>query len=146
MVLKTMKLKDAVGTRLAHDITEIRPGEFKGPAFKRGHTVCEADLCHLQKLGKNHLYVLDLAEDEIHENEAAVILAAALAGDGVVWKDGPREGKLSLLAERDGLLLVNTAALAAFNLVDEVMCSTLHNHTLVKKGDLVAGTQHYLPQ
>ena len=141
MVLKTMKLKDAVGTRLAHDITEIRPGEFKGPAFKRGHTVCEADLCHLQKLGKNHLYVLDLAEDEIHENEAAVMLAAALAGDGVVWKDGPREGKLSLLAERDGLLLVNTAALAAFNLVDEVMCSTLHNHTLVEKGDLVAGTR-----
>ena len=141
MVLKTMKLKDAVGTRLAHDITEIRPGEFKGPAFKRGHTVCEADLCHLQKLGKNHLYVLDLAEDEIHENEAAVILAAALAGDGVVWKDDPREGKISLLAERDGLLVVNTAALAAFNLVEEVMCATLHSHTLVNRGDLVAGTR-----
>jgi len=140
-VLKTMKLKDAVGSQLVHDITEIRPGEFKGPAFKRGHTVCEADLCHLQRLGKNHLYVLDLAEDEIHENEAAVILAAALAGDGVVWKDGPREGKINLLAERDGLLVVNTAALAAFNMVDEVMCATLHNHTLVKKGDLVAGTR-----
>ena len=140
-MLKTMKLKDAVGSQLVHDITEIRPGEFKGPAFKRGHTVCEADLCHLQRLGKNHLYVLDLAEDEIHENEAAVILAAALAGDGVVWKDGPREGKINLLAERDGLLVVNTAALAAFNMVDEVMCATLHNHTLVKKGDLVAGTR-----
>ena len=140
-MLKTMKLKDAVGSQLVHDITEIRPGEFKGPAFKRGHTVCEADLCHLQRLGKNHLYVLDLAEDEIHENEAAVILAATLAGDGVVWKDGPREGKINLLAERDGLLVVNTAALAAFNMVDEVMCATLHNHTLVKKGDLVAGTR-----
>ena len=140
-MLKTLKLKDAVGSQLAHDITEIRPGEFKGPAFRRGHTVCEADLCHLQKLGKNNLYVLDLAEDEIHENEAAVILAAALAGDGVVWKDGPREGKIDLLAERDGLLVVDTAALAAFNMVDEVMCATLHNHTLVKKGDLVAGTR-----
>jgi molybdenum cofactor synthesis domain-containing protein len=140
-VIKTMKLKDAVGSQLAHDITEIRPGEFKGPAFKRGHTVCEADLCHLQRLGKNHLYVLDLDEDEIHENEAAVILAAALAGDGVTWKNGPREGKINLLAAKDGLLVVNTAALAAFNMVDEVMCATLHNHTLVKKGDQVAGTR-----
>jgi molybdopterin biosynthesis enzyme len=82
-----------------------------------------------------------LAEDEIHENEAAVILATALAGDGVTWKDGPREGKINLFAERDGLLVVHTAALAAFNLVDEVMCATLHNHTLVEKGDLVAGTR-----
>ena len=140
-MLKRTKLQEAVGSKLAHDITEIRPGEFKGPAFRRGHTVCEADLCHLQKLGKNHLYILDLAEDEIHENEAAVIMAAALAGDGVVWKDGPKEGKINLLADRDGLLSVNTASLAAFNMVDEVMCATLHNHTLVKEGDLVAGTR-----
>jgi len=140
-VLKKMRLQEAVGSKLAHDITEIRPGEFKGPAFRRGHTVCEADLCHLQRLGKNHLYVLDLADDEIHENEAAIILATALAGDGVTWKNSPREGKINLLAERHGLLVVNTAALAAFNMVDEVMCATLPNHTLVNKGDLVAGTR-----
>ena len=140
-MLKTIDLKDAVGSQLAHDITEIRPGEFKGPAFRRGHTVCEADLCHLQKLGKNQLYVFDLADDEIHEDEAAVILATALAGDGVFWENGPREGKINLLAERDGLLVVDTAALAAFNLVDEVICATLHSHTLVKRGDLVAGTR-----
>ncbi|MDH3558690.1 MAG: molybdopterin-binding protein, partial [Deltaproteobacteria bacterium] len=80
-------------------------------------------------------------DDEIHENEAAVILATALAGDGIVLKGGPREGKINLLAETDGLLSVNTASLAAFNMVDEVMCATLHNHTLVREGDLVAGTR-----
>jgi len=131
VVLKKIRLQEAIGSKLEHDITEIRPGEFKGPAFRRGHTVCEADLCHLQRLG----------HDEIHENEAAVILATALAGDGVTWKNGPREGKINLLAERDGLLVVNTAALAAFNMVDEVMCATLHNHTLVNRGDLLAGTR-----
>ena len=46
-----------------------------------------------------------------------------------------------MLAETDGLLSVNTASLAAFNMVDEVMCATLHNHTLVRKGDQVAGTR-----
>ena len=140
-MLKKIKLQDAVGTKLAHDITEIRPGEFKGPAFRKGHTVCNDDLCHLQKLGKNNLYVIDLAEDEIHENQAAAILANALAGEGIAWKDDPHEGKIKLVAEKDGLFKVDTSALAAFNMVDEVMCATLHNHILVKKGEQVAATR-----
>ncbi len=140
-MLKKIKLKEAVGSKLAHDITEIRPGEFKGPAFRKGHTVCEEDLCRLQRLGKNHLYVIDTGEDEIHENEAVAILAKALAGEGIVWKDEPQEGKINLHADRDGLVLVNTTALAAFNMVEEVMCATLHNHTPVKEGELVAATR-----
>ena len=140
-MLKKIKLKDAVGTKLAHDITEIRPGEFKGPAFQKGHTVCNEDICHLQKLGKNHLYLIDMEEDEIHENEAAAILANALSGKGIQWKDDPKEGKIKLLAEKDGLFTVNTTVLAAFNMIDEVMCATLHNHTIIKKGELVAATR-----
>jgi molybdenum cofactor synthesis domain-containing protein len=140
-MLKKIDLQDAVGTRLAHDITEIRPGEFKGPAFRKGHTVCEEDLCRLQKLGKNHLYVIDLAGDEVHENEAAAILAGALAGEGVCWENDPKEGKIGLAAAVDGLLRVDAAALAAFNMVDEVMCATLHSHTRVAKGMLVAATR-----
>jgi len=140
-VLKKINVEDAVGTRLAHDVTEIRPGEFKGPAFRKGHEVCNEEICHLQKLGKNHLYLIDLAEDEIHENEAASILAWGLAGGGIAWEDDPREGKIGLHAARDGLLSINTPALAAFNMIDEVMCATRHNHTLVKKGDQVAATR-----
>ncbi len=140
-MLKIIPLKEAVGSTLAHDITEIRPGVFKGAAFHKGHQVCDEDICRLQKLGKNHLYVIDLEEDEIHENEAAAILAKALAGENIVWKNEPREGKISLLAGIDGLLRVNSVTLAAFNMVDEVMCATLHNHTLVRKGELVAATR-----
>ena len=138
---KAIKLKDAVGTKLAHDITEVRPGEFKGPAFRKGHTVCDADICRLQRLGKNHLYVIDLEEDEIHENEAASILAGALAGEGIVWKDDPREGKIQMLAGHDGLLKVDANTLSDFNMVEEVMCASLHNNTIVKKGEQVAATR-----
>ncbi|MGD9972372.1 MAG: molybdopterin-binding protein [Desulfatirhabdiaceae bacterium] len=140
-MLTKIKVEDAVGTQLAHDITEIRPGEFKGPAFHKGHEVCHEDICHLQKLGKNHLYLIDLDADEIHENQAAAILAAGLAGPGIVWNNRPREGKIGLHADIDGLLQINAAALAAFNMIDEVMCATLHSHTLVKKGELVAATR-----
>ena len=140
-MIKTIKLEEAVGIELAHDITEIRPGEFKGPAFRQGHTVCEDDLCRLQRLGKNHLYVIDLEADEIHENEAAAILAGALAGENITWENNPREGRINLYAACDGLLQVEVQALAAFNLVDEVMCATLHRHTLVKQGERVAATR-----
>lgn len=140
-MLKKIDVKEAVGTKLAHDITEIRPGEFKGPAFRKGHTVCDEDICHLQKLGKNHLYLIDLKEDEVHENQAASMLAGGLAGEGVVWEDSPKEGKIGLHAALEGLLTVDTASLAAFNMVDEVMCATLHSHTLVKEGELVAATR-----
>jgi len=140
-VLKKIKLEDAVGVKLSHDITEIRPGQFKGPAFRQGHTVCDDDLCHLQKIGKNHLYLINLEDDEIHENQAAALLAGGLSGDGIVWEDAPKEGKIGLHAACDGLLKVDTASLAAFNMVDEVMCATRHSHTLVKKGDLVGATR-----
>lgn len=140
-MLKKIDVKKAVGTKLSHDITEIRPGEFKGPAFRKGHTVCDEDICHLQKLGKNHLYLIDLEEDEIHENQAASILARALAGEGIEWQDDPKEGKIGLHAALDGLLSVDTASLAAVNMVDEVMCATLHRYTLVEKGQLVAATR-----
>lgn len=140
-MLRKINVEDSIGTRLAHDITEIRPGEFKGPAFREGHEVCSEDICRLQRLGKNHLYLIDLEEGEIHENQAASILAAALAGPGISWEDEPREGKIGLHAAVDGLLKVDTAALAAFNLVDEVMCATLHGNTLVGRGELVAATR-----
>lgn len=140
-MIKKINIKDAVGISLAHDITEIRPGEFKGPAFRKGHEVCDEDICHLQKIGKNHLYLIDLEDDEIHENQAAALLASGLAGPGIVWENDPREGRIGLHAAMDGLLHVNTASLAAFNMIDEVMCATLHSHTLVKQGDLVAATR-----
>lgn len=140
-MIKTVKVEDSVGLKLAHDITEIRPGKFKGPAFRQGHTVCDEDVCRLQRLGKNQLYVIDLEEDEIHENEAAAILAGALAGEGITWENNPREGKIDLYAADNGLLKVDVPALTAFNLVDEVMCATLHNHLPVKKGEKVAATR-----
>jgi molybdenum cofactor synthesis domain-containing protein len=140
-VLKPIPVKEAIGTRLVQDVTEIRPGEFKGPAFRKGHLVCDSDICHLQKLGKNHLYLMDLEPDEIHENEAATILAQGLSGEGVTWENDPKEGKIELNAAQDGLLVVNTTALSSFNMVDEVMCATLHSHTLVKKDDKIGATR-----
>ncbi len=139
--LKKLTVKEAVGTVLAHDITEIRSGEFKGRAFKKGHIVRKEDVCHLQRLGKEHLFVLNIDDDEMHEDEAAFALATALMGDGVEIKGAPEEGKINIIAERDGLLKINIDALLAFNMLGDIMCATLHSNTLVKRGQSVAGTR-----
>ncbi len=138
---KIIPVNKAVGTVLAHDITEIVPGKFKGRAFKKGHVVKEEDICHLQRLGKENLFILEIKEDEMHENDAAYAIANALAGDGVKLNGEPHEGKINLVAKRDGLLKINREALFKFNMLGEVMCATVHSNSVVKKGQVVAGTR-----
>ena len=140
-MIQVVNVEEAVGHELAHDITEIRAGEFKGPAFHRGHTLTCRDLDHLRRLGKNHLYLLKPEADEMHEDDAAIAMANALCGDGVAWDQAPREGKISLKAARDGLLKVDVEVLEQFNTLGVVMCATRHNNSLVKKGDQVGATR-----
>lgn len=137
----TIPVTEAVGTVLAHDITEIRPGEFKGRAFKKGHVVRHEDIPHLQRLGKNRLFILRVNDDEMHENDAARSMAEALMGEGVRMAGEPNEGKINLVADRDGLLRIDRDALLQFNMLGEVMCATMHSNTLVKKDQLIAGTR-----
>ncbi len=134
-------LEEAVGFPLAHDITEIRPGEFKGAAFHKGHILNIEDLDHLRRIGKNHLYIIYPENNEMHEDAAAQLLAESLCGKGVGWHEAPREGKITLRAIHDGLLKVDVDALMQFNMFGEVMCATRHSNSLVKKGDIVAATR-----
>jgi len=134
-------LDEAVGKVLAHDITEIRPGQFKGPAFKKGHVVRAENLEHLRRLGKEHLFVLHLGADEYHEDEAAVKLADVLSGPGVVFDEQASEGKIALKAAYRGLLKVNVGALTEFNMVPHVTCSSRHSNQVVEEGDTIAATR-----
>jgi len=134
-------VEQAVGAVLAHDVTEIRKDEFKGAAFRKGHVIRPEDVCHLQRLGKERVFVLTIGPDEMHEDDAALVLAQALMGAGVAIKGSPREGKITLVAGRDGLLTIDREALLAFNMLGDVMCATLHTNTVVNKGREVAGTR-----
>jgi len=138
---KTIPVEQAIGMVLPHDITEIRTEEFKGRAFKKGHIIRAEDIERLKRLGKENIYVLELGPDDIHENEAAELMAGALAGAGTTVSGEPVEGKLNIVADHDGLLKVDVEALYRFNLLGEVMCATLHNNTPVKKGEQLAGTR-----
>jgi molybdenum cofactor synthesis domain-containing protein len=138
---ETIAVDEAVGMVLPHDITEIVKDTFKGRAFKKGHIIRQEDVEHLKRLGKEHIYVLHLGPEEIHENEAAQILATSLVGPGASLSKEPVEGKIAIHAEYDGILKINKEALYQFNMLGEVMCSTLHTNTPVKKGENIAATR-----
>jgi len=137
----TLPVEESVGTVLAHDITEIRPGQFKGPAFKKGHIIREEDVTHLRRIGKEHLYVLHLEPGEVHEDDAALRLATALAGKGVCFDPHPSEGKVHLKAAHRGLLKIDVEALTRINLISDISCSSRHTHTVVEEGDILAGVR-----
>jgi molybdenum cofactor synthesis domain-containing protein len=138
---KTIPVEQAVGTTIAHDMTQVIPGESKGPAFKKGHTVTASDLCRLMRMGKNNLYVLDLENGQVHEDDAVLELASALSGPGVVFSGAPSEGKLELRAAYPGLFKVNIDALTQFNLCQDVMCASIHNNTCVEMNQALAATR-----
>ena len=134
-------VKDAIGMVLGHDITEIRKGEFKGSAFRKGHIIREEDIEHLRSLGKEHIFALEMSADDLHEDDAAYRIAKALCGKGVSMQGAPSEGKINLIAEHGGLLKVNAERLCEFNMLGEVMCATLHSNSVVMEGQVIAGTR-----
>jgi len=136
--LNTVKTEDAVGMILGHDITEIVPGEFKGAAFKKGHLITENDIEHLLRIGKENLFVLELGEDELHENDAALRLGTLFAGPGIYFSE-PSEGKVSFKAEYKGLLKINRDLVDQVNDTEDICLATIHGDICVDKDELLGG-------
>lgn len=136
--LKVVATQEAVGLMLAHDLTRILPGEWKGPAFRRGHVVRPEDMSLLLSMGKEHLYVWEPLPGMIHEEEAAQRLAQAGVGEGIAWGP-PAEGKVALKAAQQGLLRVDVPRLEQVNGIGDITIATLRDRTVVEVGTVLAG-------
>lgn len=140
MTIKRVKVEDAVGMVLAHDMTKIVPGQYKGPAFKKGHIVTQEDIPLLKDIGKEHINLIELTSDQLHENQAIERMSKAIMGS-LVYATEPQEGRINIKAGADGLLKVNERAVTAINMVENAVVSTLHSNTVVKKGTILAGVK-----
>jgi len=138
--MQKISVHEAVGATLAHDITKIVPGEFKGVAFKKGHQIRAEDIPLLLNLGKEHVFVWRDEPGMVHENEAARRIAQACAGEGVFLTEAS-EGKINLVARERSLLRVNVGALLSINSVPEVILATRHNNQVVEATSILAGTR-----
>jgi hypothetical protein len=138
--MRKVKAQEAIGMVLGHDVTRIIPGKFKGAVFKKGRIIHEDDIPLLLDAGNDYIYVLELREGELHEDEAGMRLAQAVAGPGIAWVP-PEEGKVSLRARYKGLLRIDVSLLTRINSMEEIIVSTLHDHTPCQEGMTVAATR-----
>lgn len=138
--MKKVDIRDAVGMVLAHDVTKIVPGKFKGPAFRKGHQITERDIDKLHDLGTEHIWVLDITEGQLHENEAGIRLGKALAGENVRWQ-GPVESKVEFFAEVDGITKIDKKAVNRVNQLNDVILATVHDETICCQGEILAGSR-----
>ncbi|NLI92089.1 MAG: molybdopterin-binding protein [Peptococcaceae bacterium] len=132
-----IRVQDAVGMKLCHDITKVIPGQFKGIAFRRGHVIRQEDVEELLNIGKEHIYIWEENAGEIHEDEAAIRIAKAVMGKNLSYEQ-PREGKTVLKSTVKGLFKVNRDMLRAINSIDKVTVSSRpDNYTVVQEDKLV---------
>lgn len=139
-MLKKVSVEDAVGMVVAHDMTRIVPGRQKGVAFKKGHIITKEDIPALLRIGKAHIYTMDLEASQIHEDEAALCIAQAVCGSNLEWSQ-PSEGKSSISCCVDGVFKVNVDALREINKIPDTMLATIKSNTPCTKNQIVAGTR-----
>lgn len=142
--LELLPLEHAVGCRTLHDMTMVIPEISKGPAFDKGQVIGAGDLCRLQQMGRQHLYVMEknrIGPEWVHEDDAALGFAREMAGKGVTFSEQPKEGKINLLAAQDGLLVVDELRLERFNLVQGVMCACRQNFSVLIRDRIFGGTR-----
>ena len=139
-MIRKVKVEEAVGMSLAHDLTKVVPGGFKGPAFKRGHIITKDDIPELLNIGKENVFVLELVEGQVHEEEAAIRIAKAVMGQCLAHSL-PSEGRVNLKTTSPGLIKINVPALDEINLLGDIIIATVHNNTVCKEGMTVTGTR-----
>jgi len=131
---------DAVGLRLAHDLTQILPGKFKGSLFKKGHIITEEDIPKLLDIGKAHIYVLEMAETDLHEDDAALEMARVLC-DETLFLTEPHEGKVNLKAKFKGVARIDEALIYEINLLGDIALATITTNRVVEADQLIAATR-----
>lgn len=136
--MKLIRTEEAVGHVLCHDMTQIIPGVYKDARFRKGHIVAEEDIPVLLAMGKENLYVWEKTEGMLHEDEAALRLRDLCISEHMHCTE-VKEGKVELIADKDGLFEVDMERLCAVNGIDELMIATRHTNTAVHPGDKLAG-------
>lgn len=135
--MKKVRVEDAVGLTLCHDITAVKDG-FKGAAFKRGQVITEADVPKLLDIGKRTIFIWEQAAGEIHEEDAAKRLAAMAPVEGAHYTD-VSEGKVLLVSDVYGQFRVDTELLREINSIGDITISTIADHFPVSPGTRLAG-------
>ncbi|MEE8499441.1 MAG: molybdopterin-binding protein, partial [Kiloniellales bacterium] len=132
MIFGDTPLAEAEGAILAHS---VRLGPV---SFKKGRVLSAEDVAALKKAGVTGVVAARLAAGDVHEDQAAGAIAAAILGPGLSASTA-FTGRANLIVETRGVLVVDRARLDALNRIDEsVTVATLTPFDLVEARQMAA--------
>jgi hypothetical protein len=124
-----------VGGVLARDLT------VGGRRWSKGRRLTADDLAALAATDPGSPLTIIVAEPgELHEDDAAIRLAKAVAGPNLEVR-GPNQSRLDLVASAAGVVNVAVAELERLNRLDPLEVFTVFDGQIVEKGDLVASVK-----
>ena len=123
------------GSILARDLA------IGGTRWAKGRRLTPDDLLALTAADPGDPVTVLIAEGgELHEDDAALRLAAAVAGPGLTVR-GPVQSRVDLLAEAHGVANVRIADLERVNRIDPLEVFTVFDGQTVAAGELVASVK-----
>jgi hypothetical protein len=125
------------GRILSQDFLGI--GEYGRVRLGKGR-ILTADDAPALRTSSRELHLLELQPGDVHEDEASLRLAAAIAGEGLE-SHGPVESQTHLRAAHRGLVEVRSAALEAINALPDMSVYTVYDGQPVLEGKAVAAAK-----
>ncbi|HET9613509.1 MAG TPA: hypothetical protein VFP22_01755, partial [Candidatus Limnocylindrales bacterium] len=128
---------DLVGAVLARDIV------VDGERWSKGRRLSAGDLARYAAsppAGLDGLTVIVPEAGDLHEDEAATRLAAAIAGPGLEAR-GPVQSRVDLVATAAGVVHVRIADLERLDRIDPLEVFTRLDGSIVERGDLIASVK-----
>ena len=124
-----------VGAVLARDLT------VSGSRWSKGRRLTADDLLAIAATDPGRpVSVLVPEPGELHEDEAALRLAGAVAGPGLTIR-GPAQSRVDLIADAAGVVNVRVGDLERLNWIDPLEVFTTFDGQVVERGDLVASVK-----
>jgi len=126
------------GAVLARDLA------VAGERWPKGRRLSAADLARLASadttVAPDGVTVLVIERGDVHEDEAALRLAAAVGGGGLTRR-GPSQSRVDLVAATAGVVHVRVDVLERLNRLDPLEVFTAFDGSVVDAGDLVASVK-----
>jgi molybdenum cofactor cytidylyltransferase len=126
MRLEERTSSQAAGTILMHNVADTEGRR----TLKKGTFLTAEHSAQLVDMGRERVDVAVLEADDVHEDEAAATLAAALQ-TGELYLTPPAGGRVNLRTRVDGLLEVDAERLLALNMLPGFALGTRRQHTVV---------------
>lgn len=133
MRAQTVDIQASAGRILC--CTIFRPGGRK--LLAKGHVLSDEDVRLLQTEGMQQVWVTELEDGEIAEDEAVVAVAGAMCCGSIEIRMAAG-GRANLIATEDACVLVDDELLKQLNCTASVVIATVNNYRFVKAGERVA--------